>query len=203
MITVGLTGPMGAGKTTVLEVFREMGAKTVDADLLAKDLMVNDTQLRKRLIEAFGVETYLPDGTLNKPHLIHQAFHQGQVDTLNAIVHPAVKESTLKQIRVSEREGVPLFVIEGALLLNHGRPEHFDKVMLVLSRRQDQIERVKERDRQSEEEISARLEAQPDFEKLRPLADVVIENTGTVGELCKKVREVAELWLSEGSADVK
>lgn len=199
MISVGVTGGIGSGKTTICREFEKLGALVIYADDLAKQMMAEDASLREKLIDVFGSETYNRDGSLNKPHLIEEAFNKNRVEELNAIVHPALRRKTEELIRKYEKEEAGLFVIEAAVLLNKGRPDHLDKIILVLSNREEQVERVKKRDGTADVEIIARMEKQPDFESLTGLADIVIRNDGSLEELKVKAAELYHKVLSESS----
>lgn len=191
MITVGVTGGIGSGKTTVCKIWEEMGATVVYADDLAKEMMVTDQAIKKKLIEIFGEETYQPDGPLNKKHLIEEAFEKGRVDELNGIVHPALHRKTEEMMRSAEKKGTALFVKEAAVLLNEGRPEYLDLVVIVKSPKEKRISRVAERDGVSRNEVLSRMNKQPDFDRLHNLADYVIENSGSIKEL---KREAIDLY---------
>ena len=197
MIRVGIAGPIGSGKSAVLSIFESLGAVTIDADKLAKQIMVRDDGVRAKLLETFGPHTYLPDGSLNKPHLIAEAFAKGRVRELNDIVHPAVKRETIRLMNEAEPKHPPFFVIEGALLLNNGRPDHLDKILIIQSKKALKIQRVQQRDHATEQEILQRMAAQPDFTRLAPLADAVIDNNGTLDELREKVTDLAQRWAEE------
>lgn len=199
MIVAGVTGGIGSGKTTVCRVFENLGAVVVYADDLAKELMVTDSEVIRQLKETFGQETYHRDGSLNKPHLIREAFRNERVDQLNAIVHPAVY-SEFKRICDRERNaGTHVVVKEAALLLNKGRPDDLDVVILVLSNGDDQLKRVQERDGTDRQEIVARMKKQPEFENLQSLADYTILNDGSLGELKQKAKDLfAEISKLDG-----
>ncbi|NBC02842.1 MAG: dephospho-CoA kinase [Bacteroidetes bacterium] len=186
MITVGVTGGIGSGKTTVCKEWEKLGAKVVYADDLAKQLMVKDDRLRESLIEAFGKDTYHADGRLNRPHLIHQAFEEGRVEELNQLVHPAVARKFVEISNEAKEAGEEMVVEEAALLLNNGRPENLDLVVIVRSDREDRLERVSKRDSVSKKKVMERDVNQPDFNNLTHLADYTIENNGTLEELRKK-----------------
>ncbi|MEX2457050.1 MAG: dephospho-CoA kinase [Balneolaceae bacterium] len=183
MITVGVTGGIGSGKTTVCEIWEKLGAKVIYADDLAKELMQTDERLKKRLVEAFGDNTYLEDRSLNKPHLIKEAFEKHRVEELNDIVHPILREKIKELILFHEQEGVDVFVVEAAVLLNKGRPDYVEKIVLVTSDKKNRVERVIKRDKSTEQEIIARLNKQPDFEKASHLVDQIIVNNGTLDDL--------------------
>ena len=190
MITAGLTGGIGSGKSTVAREFENLGATVVYADDLAKELMQTDSSLKKKLSATFGEQTYHSDGSLNKPHLINQAFNNNRVDELNAIVHPAIRDESKRLIKKAGARGDNLFVYEAAVLLNQGRPDYLDKVILVTADKELRIKRVMERDGVSRKEVVARMDKQPDFDALRNLADIVIENNRSKRELILRTREL-------------
>ena len=183
MKSVGVVGGIGSGKTTVCKVWEKLGATVIYADDLAKELMQTDPELQKELITIFGSETYNSDGSLNKPHLINEAFNNNRVDELNNAVHPILRKK-LKNLAVSsEQAGVELFVVEAAILLNDGRPDFPEIIVLVTADRDRRVERVAKRDQASGDEILARMDKQPNFNELTHLADFTIENDGSLAEL--------------------
>ncbi|PWN06570.1 dephospho-CoA kinase [Rhodohalobacter mucosus] len=197
MIRAGVTGGIGTGKTTLCKEWEKMGARVVYADDLAKKLMVSDPSVKKKLVHAFGSDTFREDGSLNKPHLIKEAFTHNRVEELNKIVHPAVAAEFMSICEQAEKEGEQMVVEEAALLLNRGRPEGFDVIVLVTLPREKQIERVASRDKTSGEEVISRMENQPDFSSLTHLVDIVIENRGTEKELRDKARKLYKDILKE------
>lgn len=183
MITVGVTGGIGSGKTTVCKIWERLGAKVIYADDLAKELMQTDDRLKNRLVEAFGENTYLENKSLNKPHLIKEAFEKNRVEELNNIVHPILREKIKEMMELFDQKGIDIFVVESAVLLNNGRPDYVQEVVLVTSEREKRVERVIKRDKSTEQEIVARLNKQPDFENATHLVDHIIVNDGTLDEL--------------------
>ncbi|MDZ7757490.1 dephospho-CoA kinase [Rhodohalobacter sp.] len=190
MIVAGVTGGIGSGKSTLCRVWESLGAKVVYADDLAKKLMVEDRQVKESLKELFGEETYFEDGSLNKSHLIKEAFQKGRVEELNGVVHPAVRQKFQEIIEKSKKDGVEVLVKEAALLLNKGRPEELDAVIIVTSPKSDQIKRVQERDRVEKKDVLERMNKQPDFESLKSYADYIINNDGTIDEFKLKSKEL-------------
>lgn len=190
MITVGVTGGIGSGKTTFCMEFEKLGAHVVYADDLAKEVMVSDPEVIRRLKDAFGAETYKANGSLNKPHLIEEAFRKERVEELNKIVHPAVGKAFREIVRERKKSDEEIIVQEAALLLNKGRPENLDVIVLILSNRSNQIERVIKRDEAEEADIAARMNKQPVFEDLTSLADYIIYNNGSLSELREKARNL-------------
>ena len=190
MISVGITGGIGSGKTTVARIWESLGATVVYADDLAKQLMQTDPNLKRKLSETFGEETYNSDGSLNKPHLIKEAFHKNRVDELNSIVHPAIRIQAKDLIKKAEREGTELFAYEAAILLNEGRPDYLDVVVLVTSDRENRLARVSERDSVDSSDVEARMAKQPDFSTLTHLVDYTIENNSTLDDLKKRAERL-------------
>lgn len=188
MIVAGVTGGIGSGKSTFCREWEELGARVIYADDLAKEIMISDPGLKQALRNTFGDKSYNSDGSLNKPHLIREAFEKNRVDELNAIVHPAMRRAFSEICKKAESEGIELIVKEAAVLLNEGRPDGLDLVIIITAPEEERIRRVTERDRVSDQQVKARLKKQPDFSELTHLADYVVVNDGSADELKEKAR---------------
>ena len=147
MIKVGVTGGIGSGKTTFCKKLEELGAFVLYADDFAKDLMISDIELISSIKKVFGKESYLEDGSLNKEHLALEAFEKNRVNELNAIVHPILWKRIEELSEQKEREGWEVFVKEAAILLQNGRPDNIDCVVLLLSDEKERINRAVNRDK--------------------------------------------------------
>lgn len=196
MIKVGVTGGIGSGKTEFCKTWEKLGAYVLYADDFAKELMVTEPELTEALRKTFGHETYLPSGELNKPHLIKEAFDKGRVEELNRIVHPVLRRKSKEVAGQAEKEGFEVFVKEAAVLLNEGRPPELDYVVLLLSEKEDQLERVSRRDQTGKEAVLERMNTQPDFAALTHLADFTIQNNGSLEELRQKAEKLYQKLLS-------
>jgi dephospho-CoA kinase len=186
MIRAGVTGGIGSGKSTLCKVWEQLGARVVYADDLAKTLMVENEDVKSAITHAFGEGAYFPDGSLNKAYLIEEAFEKGRVEELNRIVHPAVRKAFTSICDKAKRNGEQIVVQEAALLLNEGRPDHLDKIVLVTGPQEDRVNRVVRRDQTGPQEVLARIQKQPDFHQLSHLVDYVVENDGTLEEFKRK-----------------
>ena len=142
MVTVGITGGIGSGKSTVCEVWSEMGGFVLNADKLAKELMAADEQLKAELTETFGDGAYNADGSLNRDYLAEEAFRKGRVAELNAIVHPRLPPVVRRKMDEASREGYKVGVYEAALLLEleEERLDFFDYLVLVLADEEQRLQ---------------------------------------------------------------
>ncbi|NGP88920.1 dephospho-CoA kinase [Fodinibius halophilus] len=195
MVTVGVTGGIGSGKSTVCEIWSQMGAYILNADDLAKELMVSKPEIRDELVQTFGAEAFADDGSLNRKYLAKEAFERDRVDELNAIVHPQIPGAAQEKMAIAEQEGYEVFVYEAALLLENLEPGALDFIVLVLADEQQRLERVQERDESSAEDIRQRMAKQRNFEESTDKADIIIRNNGTLKELKKKAEIVYEKFL--------
>jgi len=182
--TLGVTGGIGSGKTTVCGFLAEQGARVFYADLEAKRLMVDAPDVRAAIVDAFGADTYADDGSLDREALAAQVFaDDAKLERLNAIVHPAVFQAFEAAKRRAASEDVDLLVHEAALLFEAGGDAHVDQTAVVVAPEADRIARVVERDDVTEAQVRARMNRQWPQEQLRERADHVIENTGTLDDL--------------------
>ncbi|HEX6982186.1 MAG TPA: dephospho-CoA kinase [Balneolaceae bacterium] len=196
MITVGITGGIGSGKSTVCKIWAELGAYVLNADDFAKKVMVENQKAREELTKVFGEESFRGDGSLNREHLAIEAFQKGRVKELNAIVHPKLPEATLAEMEKAKQNGHDVFVYEAALLLENLKSYQFDYIVLVLADKKHRLERVQARDKSSPEKIRQRMNKQRNFEESGELADFVIHNNGTLAELEKKSKELYQNFLT-------
>lgn len=180
MVTLAVTGGIGSGKSTVAAMLAEKaGVRVLSADDEAKRLMVEDDGLRAALVERFGVETFLNDGSLNRAGLAAKVFDNPiELEALNALVHPAVRAELVRSIERARQDGVLLFVYDVALIEEIDVANLVDAVVVVDAPIETRIARVMARNHLSREEILDRMGHQSSPELYRRLADHVIENDG-------------------------
>jgi len=172
---IGITGGIGSGKSIVSKVIQLMGYPVYSSDQRAKDLMHENQTLVTALKELFGEEAYV--GTdLNRPYIAAQIFQDDSKRiAMNALVHPAVREDFRNW--VSNQKASLLFQ-ESALLFETGNYKTFDAVILVSAPEEIRMQRVKERDKLTDEQVQARFNAQmPEAEKMK-LTEYIIHNDG-------------------------
>jgi dephospho-CoA kinase len=188
MLRIGLTGGIGAGKSTVSATFNECGGIIVDGDVIAREVVEPGTEGLAQLVEAFGEDILLPDGALNRPALAAKAFvDDEQRAKLNGIVHPLVGKRRLEII-----ESVPenaVVVEDIPLLVETGMAPMFPLVVVVTADEETRVTRVVQRG-MDEADARARIKAQAPEEERRAIADVLLDNSGSQDELVEKARDV-------------
>lgn len=188
---VGLTGGIASGKSTVSNIFRELGVEIVDADRVAKDISEKKESIEK-IASIFGRDILDSEGKIIREKLREKAFKNRELlQELNKIIHPQVIEYFEKKRVETEREEIKIFDIP---LLFETKMEYLcDKIVVVGLDTQKQIERVMSRDGSSEELAKKIIANQMSLEEKIKRADIVIMNDGSLEELRDKVIEVYNL----------
>lgn len=190
MLRIGLTGGIGAGKSTVSATFADCGGVVVDGDVIAREVVEPGTEGLAALVEAFGDDILLADGALNRPALAAKAFQDDeQRAKLNGIVHPLVGKRR-QEIIDSVAEGT-VVVEDIPLLVETGMAPFFPLVVVVWADEETRVTRLIERGL-PEHDARARMQAQASDEQRRAIADVLLDNSGTREELVEKARQ---LWF--------
>ncbi len=203
MLKVGLTGGIAAGKSVVGEMFAAQGAHVVQADQISHQLMQPGQAVYQEVVDHFGAGILDPDGSVNRARLGELAFGRPQqpsrVQELNQIVHPAVirrQEEWMAEVGRLDPHAIAL--VEAALILEAGMAGRFDRLVVVTCRPEQRVERWAQRLKVDQEtarrEVARRMAAQlPDEEKIKA-ANYVIDNSGSLDETSRQVREIyAEL----------
>jgi len=192
MLRVGLTGGIASGKSTVSGIFASLGAKIIDADEVAREVLLPGEPAWTRLRQAFGQEFFHPDGTVKRKKLRELVFaHPEKRKLLNAIVHPEVmKEINRRSESWSSSEQAGVLLVDVPLLLEVGVANRFDKIIVVYASESAQIKRLMQRDGIAEEEAKQTLKVQMPLSKKVEQADYVIDNSGTTEEAQAQVQRV-------------
>ena len=194
MLKVGLTGGIASGKSKVAKGFARLGAKVLDADKVAREVVLPGQPAWLELQQVFGPEFFLPDGRLNRSKLRRLVFADPeQRSRLNAIVHPEVMKEInrrFEQLTTSAQDAV--VVVDVPLLLEVGVAHRFDKVIVVYVEKSVQIKRLRQRDGLSMEGARRALSTQMVLDKKVEQADYVIDNSGTRDETQAQVQKVWE-----------
>lgn len=171
---VGITGGIGTGKSTVTRIFKSLGIPVYNADEAAKRLMLTNAQLSSALRELFGKDIFPEDKPFDRRKLAAIVFHQPELlAKLNSLVHPAVGED---YIQWQKHQTSPYTLREAAILFESGTHIDLDAVIMVDAPEELRIQRIKERDNRSEEEIKAIMQRQWSSEEIRSRANFIIKN---------------------------
>jgi dephospho-CoA kinase len=197
--TIGLTGGIASGKSTVARILVELGAPLVDADLVAREVVEPSEPAFTDIVREFGPDVVGADGKLDRKTLAARVFSDAAARArLNAITHPRIGERTGQKLAAFERAGAKVAVYEAALLVENGIHHMLDGLIVVKLDEATQLERLKQRDRMSDEEARARLLAQLPLENKLAAADYIIDNSGTLDETRRRVEEVWRDVLAGG-----
>jgi len=190
MLRVGLTGGIGAGKSTVSATFSECGGIVVDGDVISREVVEPGTEGLAALVDEFGPQILHPEGALNRPALAAIAFSDDDKRrALNGIVHPLVARRRSELIAAAADDAV---IIEDIpLLVEAGMAPLFPLVVVVHADVDVRLKRLIEVRGMAEADARARIAAQATDEQRRKVADIWLDNAGTEGELVERVRE---LW---------
>ena len=184
MIRVGLTGNIGSGKTTVAKVWADMGARIIDADVLAKEVLEPGSKASARVVEVFGKRVLDGGGSLDRKKLAECVFNDPDaLSTLNEIVHPTVISRIETLMKNESPGGCRIFVVEAALTLECGREKDYDVIVVVDAPLEKCVERVVA-ERGLERTLVGRIaksQMKPDAKKAK--ADFVIKNDGDLNAL--------------------
>lgn len=191
---IGLTGGIGSGKSTVAAMLAGLGAVVIDADKVGHEIYRPGTDGFRRVVDAFGAAIVAADGTIDRRRLGARVFGDpAALARLNALVHPLIGDEIRRRIQTAlaanesaaPGAGRPI-VIEAAIMLEAGW-RFFDRIWVVVVSREVAIARVTASRGLARHDVEQRIEAQISNDERRRVADLVIENDGTVAELRAKV----------------
>ncbi|MET9799918.1 dephospho-CoA kinase [Streptomyces sp. NPDC006368] len=193
MLTVGLTGGIGAGKSEVSRLLASYGALLIDADRIAREVVEPGTPGLAAVVDAFGPDILTPEGTLDRPRLGAIVFSDpDRLATLNGIVHPLVRARSAELQSAAGPDAV--VVHDVPLLTENGLAPLHDLVVVVDASPGTQLDRLVRLRGMTESEARARMAAQATREQRLAIADLVIDNDGPLEALEPQVRTVwAEL----------
>ncbi len=181
MLKVGLTGSIAVGKSHVCDVFRELGCRVLDADQTARDVVRKGTPGLSKIVEAFGQSVIAADGELDRPKMAAIVFADEEKRLLlNSIVHPLVFEAQNQWLADREAEDPDgIAIVDAALMIESGGYKRFDKLIVVWCEPDIQLQRLKRRDRLSEDEAEKRVRSQMPQDEKKKFADFLIDTSGS------------------------
>lgn len=201
MLKVGLTGGIGSGKTAVSDLFEKLGVPVIDTDIIARELVDNDAEVLREITDTFGRDILNLNGSLNRKKLAQLVFKVKQnKQRLEQILHPRIQREVSEQLQaLAEKPEAPAYaIIVVPLLIEAHYHALIDRVLVVMCDEQTRIERVRQRDNRSLNEIQSIIDNQVDDQKRQQAADDIIENNSDrknlaiqVEALHKKYKQLA------------
>lgn len=192
MLKVAVTGCAGSGKTYVCNRFKELGVKVISSDVLAREVVAQDSPAYNKIINYFGKKVLTKDGSLNRRMLRRIIINDNVArEALESFVHPEIIKLMHSQMIKAEKDDNHIVLVEVPLLFELGIEDRFDVVIAVVAGRKLRVKRLMDRDDVSREDAEALLNYQlPDEDKARR-ADFVIKNDGS---FARTIRSVDHLY---------
>ena len=194
---VGLTGGIGSGKSTIAELFAELGVPIIDADLVARQVVEKGSPLLAKIAAHFGPEILLEDGALNRAALREKIFaNETQKDWLNQLLHPAIRHEMLRQLAAQQ---APYCIFMVPLLVENNLTALCQRILVVDVLEHTQVERACQRDNNQVEQIKRIMQSQVRRQERLKYADDVINNNedliASLPQLKQKVLDLHHLYL--------
>lgn len=192
MLKVGLTGSIAVGKSTVCDIFRDLGCHILDADETARDVVEPGTEGLGQVIEHFGNGVLKSDGSLDRAALGSIVFaDENKRKLLNSIIHPLVikaQDEWIETVEKADPNGVAL--VDAALMIESGGYKRFNKLIVVWCNADIQLARLMKRDGFSQDEAQRRIDSQMPQEDKKKFADYLIDTSDSLDDTRRQVLEV-------------
>ncbi len=189
---MGLTGGVASGKTTVANMFKELGAKIVDADELARAAVARGTEAFQRIVKEFGSEFLNKNGDLDRKKLGGHVFSDARKkEKLEKIVHPVIGRMLMDAIESEQAKGTEILILDIPLLFENNMQMWIRPVILVYTDPDKQIERLMKRENIPESEARNMIKSQMPIEEKKKLSDFIIDNND---DLIKTENQVKIIW---------
>jgi dephospho-CoA kinase len=192
MLRVGLTGGIGTGKTTVAQMFQEMGCHVIDSDSITADLYKSGQPINAAVIAAFGPAVIARDGSIDRKTLGELVFSDEKLRRrLNGIVHPAIQQRQKEFLdALATREPNAIGIVEATLMVEAGTYSDYDKLVVVVSSPELQLDRIQGRSGLTKKQIESRIASQMPAAEKAKFADYIIENSNDIEDTRSQVEEI-------------
>lgn len=190
---IGLTGGIASGKSTISNIFKEVGWPVIDADQTARQVVMPGSLGLAQIVSRFGSQVLQPNGTLDRAALGSMVFDDPQnLSDLDQIEHPLIMAAIDKQLAGLKKQGLPVVVLDVPLLFETGMDQECDLTVLAVVDRKTQLERLMKRDHCSKAAALKRINAQMPLEEKMRRADVTIDNNGSLAQTRLQVAKLVE-----------
>jgi len=199
-LIIGLTGGIVSGKSTVARMFKDLGAKIVDADKLGHKVILPQGAAWKRIIKIFGKDILQKDQTINREKLGKIVFaNQNLLKKLNKITHPEIIKLIKKEISLAKddsKEEKKILIIDAALIYETKIDRLMDKIIVVYLDEEEQLKRLIKRNNLSEKEALQKIKSQIPLKEKIEIADYVIDNSNSLDKTREQVEKIWENLIS-------
>lgn len=197
MRVIGLTGGIASGKSTVSKMLQDLGQVVVDADVLAREVVLPGSAGLRSVVDWFGYQVLNEDGTLNRKALREKVFSSNESrGWIEHILHPMIQWRARQEFNFYKKQRKQLVFYDAALIFEKSLVSQFSSVTVVYANSDVQLKRLKARDQVSDEMAKALINAQWPLDKKKESASFVIDNSGSQDETLKQVKA----WLNSISS---
>ena len=194
-LIIGLTGGIASGKSTVANMMKNWGITVIDADVESRLAVEKGEEAYDHIVNHFSKNILLEDGSIDRAKLGEIIFNNKEERIkLNEIVHPAVRKRMLQKKENAINKGESIIIMDIPLLFESGFTQLVDKTLLIFVDEDIQLQRLMERNHFSRDEALARIQSQMPLLEKKRLADVYIDNNGTVEQTKQKLKQVLSGW---------
>ncbi len=193
-LVIGLTGGIGSGKTTIANMFGDLGVDLIDADIVAREVVAPNSEALITIKDRFGDDFILPDGELDRTKLRHQIFNSEEdKQWLNNLLHPLIRQSLLAQINEPRSS---YCILIAPLLIENGLVEYVDRVLVIDVCEEVQIERTILRDNSNKSTIESIIKSQiPRKERLTAADDIIDNSTNDFSAIKQRVSSLHQSYI--------
>ena len=194
-LIIGLTGGIASGKSTIANMLKNEGITVIDADVESRLAVEQGEEAYDHIVNHFSKSILLEDGSINRAKLGEIIFNNKEERMkLNEIVHPAVRKRMLQKKESAKNNGEAIIIMDIPLLFESKFTELVDKTLLVFVDEDIQLQRLMERNHYSKQEALARIHSQMPLAEKKRLADVVIDNNGSLEQTELQLKNVLSEW---------
>jgi dephospho-CoA kinase len=199
MLHVGLTGNIASGKSYAAQLFAELGAHIIDADLVAHELLASNTKTYGKIVSAFGEQILRQDRLIDRRKLGQIVFFdEDKRSLLNNLIHPDMAAEILRRIfELEQLYRTGIVIVDAALIIETGGYKMYDRLIVVTCDPLLQLSRLTTRDHLTTEEARARMESQMAIEEKLKLADYTIDTSGTLRQTQEQIEAIYRDLLVE------
>ena len=195
MIKIGLTGGIGSGKSTVSSILISNGFKVIDADLVAKQVLIIYPEILEKIKDEFGQGYFDWRGEFKRKEFGNHIFRFPKLRIkYEQIIMPYIIKEIEEAFKRYEENGEKIIVLDAPTLIENGLHKDMDYVILVYVDPKIQVQRVKSRDRLSNENVNSRIDSQMQLEEKKKFANIIIDNNGDLSNTQKQVEGIIEFF---------